>query len=80
MNIEREGEGRHSAICRHPWRAAFRHRTKSSLRRLHAHGQIAKISRTRRWRVTANGHQAMGTSLYLREHHFPNVYATAATA
>ena len=42
-------------------------------RRLHAHGLIAKIARTRRWRVTAYGHQAMGTSLYLREHHFPNV-------
>ena len=49
-------------------------------RRLHAHGLIAKIPRTRRWRVTAYGHQAMGTSLYLREHHFPNVYATAAAA
>ena len=24
--------------------------------------------------------QGMGTSLYLREHHFPNVYATAAAA
>jgi hypothetical protein len=49
-------------------------------RRLHAHGLIAKIPRTRRWRVTAYGHQAMGTSLYLREHHFPNAYATAAAA
>ena len=49
-------------------------------RRLHAHGLIAKIPRTRRWRVTAYGHQAMGTSLYPREHHFPNVYATAAAA
>ena len=29
-------------------------------RRLHAHGLIAKIPRTRRWRVTAYGHQAMG--------------------
>jgi hypothetical protein len=49
-------------------------------RRLHAHGLIAKIPRTRRWRVTAYGCQAMGTSLYLRERHFPNVYATAAAA
>jgi hypothetical protein len=49
-------------------------------RRLHAHGLIATIPRTRRWRVTAYGRQAMGTSLYLREHHFPNVYATAAAA
>ena len=49
-------------------------------RRLHAHGLIAKIPRTRRWRVTAYGHQAMGAPLYLREHHFPNVYATAPAA
>ena len=47
-------------------------------RRLHAHGLIAKIPPTRRRRVTAYGHQAMGTSLYLREHHFPNLCATAA--
>jgi hypothetical protein len=40
-----------------------------------AHGLIAKIPRTRRWRVTRYGRQVMGTSVYLREHHFPNVYA-----
>jgi hypothetical protein len=44
-------------------------------RRLHARGLIAKISRTRRWRVTHYGRNVMGTSLYLREHHFPNVYS-----
>jgi hypothetical protein len=49
-------------------------------RRLHAHGLIAEIPHTRRWRVTSYGHQAMGTSLYQREHHFPNVYATAPAA
>jgi hypothetical protein len=43
-------------------------------RRLHAHGLIAKIC-TRRWRVTHYGRNVMGTSLYLREHHFPNVYS-----
>ena len=48
------------------------------LRRCHAHGLIAKIPRTRRWRVTGYGRQVMGTSLYLREHHFPNAYATIA--
>lgn len=42
-------------------------------RRLHAHGLIANIPRTCRWRVTRYGQQVMGTSLYLREHHFPNV-------
>jgi hypothetical protein len=44
-------------------------------RRLHAHGLIAKIPRTRRWRVTNYGRNVMGTSMYLREHHFPNVYS-----
>ena len=44
-------------------------------RRLHAHGLIAKIPRTRRWRVTNYGRKVMGTSTYLREHHFPNVYS-----
>ncbi len=41
----------------------------------HAHGLIAKIPRTRRWRVTDYGRKVMGTTIYLREHHFPNVYA-----
>jgi hypothetical protein len=43
--------------------------------RLHAHRLIAKIPRTRRWRVTNFGRNAMGTLMYLREHHFPNAYA-----
>ena len=49
-------------------------------RRLHAHGLIAKIPRTRRWRVTSYGRNVMGKSLYLREHHFPNVYPVPAPA
>ena len=48
------------------------------LGRLHAHGLIAKIPRTRRWRVTNYGRNVMDTSLYLREHHFPNVYSGVA--
>jgi hypothetical protein len=44
-------------------------------RRLHAHGLIAKVLRTRRWRVTDYGRKVMGTTMYLREHHFPNVYS-----
>jgi hypothetical protein len=39
------------------------------------HGLIAKIPRTRRWRVTEHVRKVMGTTIYLREHHFPNVYA-----
>ena len=42
-----------------------------TFRRFHAYGLIAKIPHTRRWRVTGYGRQVMGTSLYLREHHFP---------
>ena len=34
-----------------------------------------KIPCTRRWRVTNYGRNVMGTSMYLREHHFPNVYS-----
>ncbi|HRD96349.1 MAG TPA: hypothetical protein PLA97_08135 [Rubrivivax sp.] len=44
-------------------------------RRLHAHGLIAKIPRTPRWRVTDYGRKVMGTTMYLREHHFPNAHA-----
>ncbi len=49
-----------------------------TFRRFHAHGLIAKIPRTRRWRVTRYGRQVMGTSLYLRQHHFPNAYSRIA--
>ena len=49
-----------------------------TFRRFHAHGLLAKVPRTRRWRVTAYGRQVIGTSLYLREHDFPNAYATVA--
>jgi hypothetical protein len=47
-------------------------------RRLHAHGLIAKIPRSRRWRVTLYGRRVMGTTLYLREHHFARAYAKMA--
>lgn len=43
-------------------------------RRLQALGLITKISRMRSWRVTGYGGKVVGTSLYLREHQFPNVY------
>jgi hypothetical protein len=44
-------------------------------RSLHAHGLIARIRHRRRRRVTNNGRDVMGTSIYLREHHFPDVYS-----
>jgi hypothetical protein len=44
-------------------------------RRLHAHGLIVKIPRTRCCRVTDYGRKVKGATMYLREHHFPNVYS-----
>jgi hypothetical protein len=32
-------------------------------------------ARTRRWRVINFGRNVMGTTMYLREHHFPNIFA-----
>ena len=48
------------------------------LHRLHVYGRVAKIPRSRRWRVTAFGHRVMGASVTLRQRHFPTVYAAAA--
>lgn len=47
-------------------------------RKFHAHGLIAKIPRTRRWKVTRYGYRAMGTSLYLRDVDFTRAYAPRA--
>jgi hypothetical protein len=47
-------------------------------RGFHTHGLIAKLPRSRRWRVTLCGRRVMGTALYLREHHFPRAYAKIA--
>ena len=41
---------------------------------------LAKIPRTRRWRVTAYGRRVMGTALYLRKHDFSRAYSRAAAA
>ena len=48
------------------------------LRRFRAHGWIAKIPRTRRWRVTVYGRRVMGTALYLRNHDFSRAYSHVA--
>ena len=47
-------------------------------RRFRAHGLIAKIPRSRLWRVTRYGRRVMGTALYLRHQDFPRVYSKAA--
>jgi len=41
------------------------------LRLLHAHGLIAKIPRSRRWRVTAKGAAVMGAAIHYRERALP---------
>jgi len=44
------------------------------LSRFHAHKLIAKIPRTRRWRVTDRGRQIMAASLCLRDVAFPELF------
>lgn len=45
---------------------------------LRAHGLIAKIPRSRRYRVTSVGHGFMSTAIHLREKHFPAKLTEAA--
>lgn len=44
------------------------------LKRLHLRGLLAKIPRSRRWRVTQLGHAVMTTAVLLREEDFPNSF------
>jgi hypothetical protein len=48
------------------------------LRRLHIHQLIAKIPRSRRWRVSLNGRRVMAAAVKLREVSYPSLYADAA--
>jgi hypothetical protein len=48
------------------------------LHRLHAHGLLAKIPRSRKWRTTDFGRRLMATSLQIRELNFPQLLALAA--
>jgi len=41
------------------------------LKRLHVHGLIAKIQRSRRWRVTHKGHALITMVLMLHDQHYP---------
>jgi hypothetical protein len=41
----------------------------------HAHGLIAKTPCKRRRRVTNCDRNVIGTTMYLRKHHFPNGYS-----
>jgi hypothetical protein len=48
------------------------------LKRLHLRGLLAKLPRSRRWRVTQLGHAVMSTAVLLREDHFPSAFLKAA--
>ena len=43
-----------------------------------AHGLIAKIPRSRRWRVSLAGRRTMSTAIKLREVAYPALFASAA--
>ena len=46
--------------------------------RFHVHGLIAKIPRSRRWRLTRLGQRLMATAIKLRKEEFPRVLCCAA--
>jgi hypothetical protein len=48
------------------------------LARMHMHGLVAKIPRSRRWRTTALGRRLMTTAIQLREVNLPQLLALAA--
>jgi hypothetical protein len=53
-------------------------RVSRALKRLHVHGLVAKIPRSRRWRVTAAGHCLMSAAIQLREEYFPQAIRDSA--
>jgi len=48
------------------------------LKRLHLRGLVAKIPRSRRWRVTQLGQALLSAAIELREEHFPAAFLKAA--
>ena len=45
---------------------------------LHVRGLVAKIPRSRRWRVTHFGHAVMSAAVRLREDQFPDAFLKEA--
>ena len=48
------------------------------LPRLHVHQLVAKIPRSRRWRISLNGRRVMAAAVRLREIAYPSLYPEAA--
>jgi hypothetical protein len=53
-------------------------RTSRSIAKLRGHGLVAKIPRTRRYRVTRYGQRMMSAAIALHDREFPAAYAAAA--
>ena len=47
------------------------------LHRLHVYGLVAKVPRSRRWRLTKKGLRVATSAIRLREQTFPTLYASA---
>jgi hypothetical protein len=45
------------------------------LKRFHIYGLIAKVPRSRRWRLTKKGWALLSASIALKEHTFPGLHA-----
>jgi hypothetical protein len=61
------------------WRDRRRcQRTSRLIAKLRGHGLVAKIPRTRRYRVTPFGHRVMPAALAVHDNEFPAAYAAAA--
>jgi hypothetical protein len=48
------------------------------VKRLHLRGLVAKIPRSRRWRITHLGHAALSAAIQLREEAFPIAFLKTA--
>lgn len=48
------------------------------LHRFHAHGLIARVPHSRRWRLTEVGRRVLATSIHLREVSYQQLLATAS--
>ena len=48
------------------------------VKRLHLRGLVAKIPRSRRWRITQLGHTVLSAAIRLREEDFPTAFLKTA--
>jgi hypothetical protein len=70
---------KHSSLLGPKRQSAQQHSAKISrlFHRLHVYGLIAKLPRSRRWRLTKQGLRVVASAIRLREQTFPTLYASA---